>query len=112
MDVFSIAVGAIAVGVIYFLYLAATRGLPAAIAWARAKWSAGKADLVGLQGDVAGLGGKVTALEQGAVADLQRGFEALRGDIDALKARVPVTAAAPAAAPSFIAAPAQAAPHA
>jgi hypothetical protein len=59
MDVFSIAVG-----VVYFLYLAATKGLSALWSWLKAKWTAGKADLAALDPEF-------TALEQGIVQDLK-----------------------------------------
>jgi hypothetical protein len=44
---------AIALG-LYFLYLVATKGLPAALAWVKAKWNAGKDELASLEGRFAG----------------------------------------------------------
>jgi hypothetical protein len=89
MDIFSIAAGAAGVGVVYFLYLAGTKGLPAALAWAKAKWNAGKADFAALQGDVQGLSGKVTALETGAIAELKGTVAAVQADVAKLKAAAP-----------------------
>jgi hypothetical protein len=63
MDIFSIAAG---VGVLWFLKLAASKGLPAAVAWVKTRWNAGKADFSALQGDVGDLTSKLTTLEQGA----------------------------------------------
>jgi trans-2-enoyl-CoA reductase len=55
MDVFSIAVGAVGVGVAYFLYLAVTKGLPAAWAWLKAKSTAAESRLASIEADVAAL---------------------------------------------------------
>lgn len=63
MDVLSIAIGAALVFAAYFVYLAATKGLPAAWAWLKAKWTAGKAAAAKIETDLSGLGAKVTALE-------------------------------------------------
>lgn len=88
MDFFSIAAGAAGVGALWFFKLAATKGLPAALTWLKAKWNAGKADLAGLQGDVAGLTGRLSALEQGALAELKTGLETVQADINAIKPKV------------------------
>lgn len=93
MDVFSIAAGAAGVGVIYFLYLVATKGLPAALSWAKAKWNAGKAGLSALQGDVEGISGKLTSLEQ----EIKSRLATVESAVVSLKAPA---AAQPAAAPS------------
>ena len=97
MDIFSIAAGAAGVGVVYFLYLAATKGLPAAYAWAKARWNAGTSELASLEADLAGASAKVTALEQGAVAELKAGLAAVQADVAALKAKAGLTAV-----PTFI----------
>jgi hypothetical protein len=77
MDLLSIAAGAAGVGAAYVLYLVATKGLPAALAWLKAKWNAGKADLAALQGDVAGVQTKVASLETVVVAELRSRIAAL-----------------------------------
>ena len=56
----SLALGAGAAGVTYFVYLCATKGIPAAWAWAKAKFAAGSAELAKLSGE---LDSRVTALE-------------------------------------------------
>jgi hypothetical protein len=57
MDPVSIGVGfGLAFAVAYFLCLAATKGLPAAYAWLKAKWSAAGAELATDVG--AGSGGR------------------------------------------------------
>ena len=93
MDVFSIAVGVALVGVGYFLYLAASKGLPAAWVWLKAKWNAGSTGLAALKNDLA-------ALEQGAVADVKTRLTKAEADIAALKK--PAAPAPAAAAPSFL----------
>ena len=108
MDIFSIAVGAAGVGAAYFLYLAASKGLPAAWAWLKAKWTAGTAELAALKADVLGANARVDALAKGAVAELTTGLAAVKTDVEALKAKVatPIGSAnSPAAppAPAFIA---------
>lgn len=108
MDLFSIAAGAAGVGAAYFVYLASTKGLKFALAWARAKWNAGKADLAGLQGDLAGLSGKVASIETGVLADIKERLGTVESALVDLKRPAPAQAASP--APAFIApaAPAQA----
>ena len=51
MDKVSIAVGAVGVAGLYFLYLAASKGLPAAYAWVKAKWSGAGAEFATLKAD-------------------------------------------------------------
>lgn len=94
-DVFSIAIGAIGVGLAYFIYLASTKGLPAAYAWAKAKWNAGKAKAAQLDAGLETLTLKVTALEQNVLPALQ----AAQSDIAALKELLPKTAPQPAPNP-------------
>jgi len=60
--------GIAGVAVAVFLYIAATKGLPAAIAWVKAKWTAAKKDLANLKGDLASLEQRVVALEQKVAA--------------------------------------------
>jgi hypothetical protein len=55
MDVFSIAIGAVGVGAVWFLYIAATKGLPAAWAWLKAKSTAAETRLASVEADVAAL---------------------------------------------------------
>lgn len=62
------AAGAAGLGVVYFLYLSASKGLPAAWAWVKAKWNAGKADLKGLEDRVTALESKVVSLAKPATA--------------------------------------------
>lgn len=97
MDIFSICIGVALVGAAYFLYLAATKGLPAAFAWVQDKWNAGKKRIAALEADLA----------------------AVRADVNALKVKVatpiagansPAAAAAPAVPAPAPAAPAPAAP--
>ncbi|MGY3393425.1 hypothetical protein ACVWW6_006016 [Bradyrhizobium sp. USDA 3311] len=100
MDVLSIAAGAAGVGVAYFLYLCATKGLPVAWAWLKAKWNAGKAGLAVIEQDVAGVTTRVGSLENS--------FALLQGEFDNVKALLrPAPAATP--APAVPAAPVQAA---
>lgn len=96
-DPFSIAVGAGGVGLSYFLYLTATKGLPAAIAWAKDKWHAGKADLAMLQADLHELGSQVTVLEHETIAELRTAFDSLRAEVEALKAAPPAAPETPVA---------------
>jgi hypothetical protein len=104
-NITSIAVGAAGVGFAYFLYLAATKGLPAALAWAKAKWNSAGAEVTALRADLA-------QLEQGAVADVKSRLATLEADVASLKKpAAPAPAAAPvAAAPAFVTAAAPQAP--
>jgi hypothetical protein len=97
MDLAQIAIGAALAGAAYFAYLAATKGLPAAWAFVRAKWSAGKAEVAKLKGDL-------VALEQGAIAEVKDRLGALEAEVAKLKG-MPAAAAAPAppAAPAPVA---------
>lgn len=114
MDVFTLALGDAGAAGAYFVYLAATKGGTAAIAWAKARWNAGKADLAALQADVTGAKDKVTALETGAVADLQKAVASLRGDVDKVTQYLSPGVHTVNLAPAFLAptAPAPAAPNA
>lgn len=94
MDPFSIAVGAAGVGLAYFLYLASTRGLPAAYAWMKAKWNAGRAGIAQLETGLEGIAGRVTLLEQQVLPALQ----AAQADISALKDLLPKASATASAA--------------
>ena len=93
MDILQIALGAAGAGLSYFLYLAATKGLPAALAWLKAKWNAGKAKAAQVESDLEAVTLKVTTLEQQVLPALQ----AAQSDIAALKDLLP-KAAAPAVA--------------
>jgi hypothetical protein len=94
ISLFSIALGAAAVGLAMFLKLCATKGVPAAIAWVKAKWNAGKADIANLQGDVAGVQSKLTSIETVALADIKTRLAALEGAVAAAKpALIPAAAA-------------------
>jgi hypothetical protein len=88
MDILSIAVGAAGVGLAYFVYLAATKGLPAAVAWVRARWTAGRAELANLGADVDQAHVKIDA----ALAKLnvlQDAVATVQADVVALKAAAP-----------------------
>jgi hypothetical protein len=63
-----IAIGAALVGGGWFSYLAATKGLPAAWAWLRAKWNAAKNEVAALKADLGSIETRVRALEQQAVS--------------------------------------------
>lgn len=90
---------AIALG-LYFLFLVATKGLPAAWAWLKGVWTAGKADLASLE---QALGGEIDELKAkvdsngGVLAALQKGYAELVADVAKLKGG---TTAAPAAPPA------------
>ena len=64
MDFVSLVAGAAGVLVVYLIYLSATKGLPAAWAWLKAKWNAGKAQAIALQSDIDAAHVRITALEQ------------------------------------------------
>lgn len=95
-DLFSIAIGAVGVGLVYFLYLAATKGLPAALAFVKAKWTAGTTKVAQIEADLEAVTGKVTTLEQQVLPALQ----AAQADISALKDLLPKASASVAAAPA------------
>lgn len=109
MDLLSIATGAAGVGVVYFLYLCATKGLPVAWAWLVAKWNAGKAGLATVAQDVDAATARIDSLEH-SFGLFQGDFSALQAEFYKLKALLPapgnVAAAAPAAAPQPVPAPA------
>jgi len=67
MDVFSVAAGAAGVLGAYFLYLVATKGLSAAVAWVKTKWS---------------------SIEASAVSDLKTAQTTVHADIAKVKADV------------------------
>jgi len=99
MDLFSIALGAGGVGAAYFAYLCAAKGLPAALAWIKAKWNAGKAAASALQADIDDAHHRITSLESRLVS--------AEASIVTLAKPAPATAPAAATAappaPSFIA---------
>jgi hypothetical protein len=74
----SLLLGGAGVGVLYFLYLSATKGLPAAWSWLKSKLAAGSAELSKVRSDLA-------QLEQGAVAHVKARATALESDVSALK---------------------------
>ena len=59
----SLLLGAAGLLVAYFAYLCITKGIPAAVAWVKAKFSAASADVAKLKADFAALEAKVSALE-------------------------------------------------
>lgn len=67
MDFFSVAAGAAGVLGAYFLYLVATKGLSAAVAWVKTKFS---------------------SIETSAVADIKSAIAAIEKDVAAIKAKV------------------------
>jgi hypothetical protein len=105
MDLFSLAAGAAGVGGTYFLYLASSKGLPAVLAWAKARWNAGKPDLKSLQGDIVEAHRKIDLVRGGVSAS----FASCYAEIDEIKAKLglPIATADAAAA----AAPAQPTVH-
>lgn len=64
MDVLSVLTGAAGVGVLYFLYLCATKGVPVAWAWLKAKWTAGKAGLDIVEQGIEAATTRIDSLEQ------------------------------------------------
>jgi hypothetical protein len=108
-DPAQIALGAAAVCVAYFLYLVATKGLPAALAWVKAKWNAGKADLAALQAEIAGVQIKVASIETVALADIKARLSALEATGIG---KIAAAAAAPASQVALLAVAAPAAPAA
>lgn len=54
MDLLSIGTGAAFAAAGYFLYRVARDGVPAVLAWAKAKWTAGKTEIGALSADVEG----------------------------------------------------------
>ena len=90
MDLLSTAAGAAGVGVAYFLYLCATKGLPAAWAWAMAKWNAGAAAAKVLQQDIDAAHERITAMEtklNGLVAAAQASPGTLQASLQAAPPR-------------------------
>jgi len=59
----SLLLGGAGVGVGYFAYLCATKGIPAAWVWLKSKVSAGSAELAQLKADFAAVEARVAALE-------------------------------------------------
>ena len=100
MDLFSIAAGAAGVGLCYVLYIAVTKGLPAALTWLKTKWNAGKAAVSHIEGDLAGVQTKVAAIETVTLADIKRRLAAVEAELGALKAP-----AAPLQPPAFVTPP-------
>jgi hypothetical protein len=88
MDIFSIGIGAGGVIVLYLLCFVLFKGLPAAWAWLKAKSSEAATELTSIRADIAGASAKVTALEQGAVAELKTGLAAVQADVATLKAKI------------------------
>jgi hypothetical protein len=94
MDVLSIATGVAGAGVAYFVYRCARDGVPAVLAWAKAKWSAGKAELGSLSAEVDHVHDRLDAAE--------RWIAQLSADVQKLKGAPAAASAAP-AAPAFLA---------
>lgn len=82
MDLTSGALGAGALGAAYFAFLQLKKWIPAGWAAIKAKLGSGKIDLSSIE---ASLSGKVTALEQGAVAEIKKGLAAVQTDLAAAK---------------------------
>jgi hypothetical protein len=95
MDMFSIATGAVGVGVAYFLYLVSSKGLPAALGWVKARWNAGKLDLEQIKGDVGEAHLKISSLE----GRLRESFASVYAEIDELKVKAGLSPG-PSAAPA------------
>lgn len=92
MDVLSIAAGAAGVLLCYFLYLVATKGLPAAQAWVKAKWNAGKAGLAVIENDVAEVTTRVGSLET-SFGSLSNSVSLMQQEFERVKALLPAPAA-------------------
>lgn len=86
MELLHIALGAVLAVVVYLVFIACTHGVPYAWAKLKAWWTAGKAELVTIKGDVATAQAKVTALEQSFSTDIAT----LKTDMAAVKAKVGV----------------------
>lgn len=86
MELFHIGLGAVLAVVVYLVFIACTHGLP--YLWTKLKswWTAGKAELVTIKGDVAAAQAKVTTLEQSFGNDIAT----LKTDMAAVKAKVGV----------------------
>lgn len=73
MDLLSIVAGIALAGFAYFIYLAATKGVPAAYAKFKGWWNAGKAGLATIESDVAEVTTRVGSLET-SLGELQQEF--------------------------------------
>lgn len=92
MDITSGVLGAGALGVGYFAFLQLKKWIPAAWSAIKAKLSGGKIDLASIE---ASLSAKVTALEQGAVAEVKKGLAAVQADLAQAKSVSPQLFQAP-----------------
>lgn len=99
MDLLSIITGAASVGLLYVVYIAATKGVPAAYARLKSWWTAGKAGVAALEQDVADMTPRVAALEVN-LGSLTQSFGAIQSEFNAVKAMLPKAAAPQSAAPS------------
>ena len=104
MNLLSVAAGAISVGVLYFLYLVATKGLPAAWAWLKTKWNASKAGLATLETAVGETTIRVASLETN-VGSLGDSLTLLKSDFARIEALIPRPATPAAANPASPPAP-------
>lgn len=77
----SVLIGCGIVGIGYFLFLCATKGIPAAWAWLKSKLSAASADYAALKADF-------QALESGVVATVQNDVAILKADVAIIKTKV------------------------
>lgn len=96
MDLVQIAIGVALAGGAYFSYLVATKGLPAALAWVRAKWNAGKVELAAIEATANSALSKAKALEEGTVAGLTADMAKLKAANPQLFPPAPAPAAQPA----------------
>lgn len=85
----SLLLGVAGTGVGYFIYLSATKGLPAGWDWLTSTFAAGSAELAKLRSEL-------VLLEQGAVAEVKARVAALESDIAGLRT---ITAPAAGVAP-------------
>ena len=85
MDLLSILVGVALVFALYFLYLAATKGVPAAWSLLKSWWNAGKAELAKVQSD---LTARVTTLE-GDVSSIKKALGTGQGGAPAAQTAAP-----------------------
>lgn len=86
MDLTSGALGAGALGVGYVIVLQLKKWIPAGWSALKARLGSGKLDLASIE---AAATAEVRALEQGVVADLQKGVAALTADVAKLKTTAP-----------------------
>ncbi|VIO73907.1 hypothetical protein [Bradyrhizobium ivorense] len=76
----SLLLGVAGVGVAYFGYLVATKGMKAALAWLKSEWAAGAGAVAKVKADLA-------QLESGVVSTVKSDVAALAARVSALEAK-------------------------